>query len=330
MNETTFLERREPDWQRLVQLCDRADVSPAQLSPAEFQEFVRLYRRVSADLATVRTRSGNAQLLEFLNDLVGRAYGTLYREPRRPAGALIVNAILAAAQTVRKRALMVLLSALTLIGGAVFSYVLLETAPATRSVLVPEGTDELFKRWTQGEHDPRTGAESIGMTAFYMSNNPRVALTAGALAASTFGVGTFYILFQNGGLIGSLSHEMFAVNKGFFLYSSILPHGVPELTGIVLSGAAGFTMGWALINPGRRKRGEALRVAGRDAIVLLATAYTLMFIAAPIEGFFSFNPAVPQAVKMVFAVVTAGLWAAFWIGYGRDRDPVLRDDAEPT
>jgi uncharacterized membrane protein SpoIIM required for sporulation len=114
---------------------------------------------------------------------------------------------------------------------------------------------------------------------------------------------------------------MAAVGKTWFLWSSILPHGVPELTGIFVSGGAGLVLGWALIHPGRKKRGAALKEAGKDAIVLLLTAYILMFIAAPIEGYFSFNPAVPQEIKFILAIVTAGLWAAFWIGYGRTPSP---------
>jgi hypothetical protein len=85
MNEVAFVERREPDWKRFTVLCDKADASPAHLAPAEFQEFVRLYRRLSSDLALVRTRSSNLQLIEFLNDLVGsggaRLWNPLSRAP---------------------------------------------------------------------------------------------------------------------------------------------------------------------------------------------------------------------------------------------------------
>ena len=79
-------------------------------------------------------------------------------------------------------------------------------------------------------------------------------------------------------------------------------------------------LGWALICPGRRKRGEALALAGKDAIVLLATSIVMMFIAAPFEGYFSFNPNIPDAVKLIVAVLVASAWAAFWMGFGRTSD----------
>lgn len=76
-----------------------------------------------------------------------------------------------------------------------------------------------------------------------------------------------------------------------------------------------------MIAPGRRPRGEALREAGRDAIVLLATSVVLMFIAAPIEGFFSFNPSVPVWAKVALATGSAVGWTFFWTGYGREAEP---------
>jgi uncharacterized membrane protein SpoIIM required for sporulation len=319
MNEAAFVERREPDWKRLSQLCDRADASPANLLPEEFHEFLRLYRRVSADLATVRTWSGNDSLTSFLNDLVGRAYAILYRTPRKPFRAAISDAVLLSAATVRRCRWFLLASTLLFLGSAFFSSFLLQYFSDTRDVLIPPQMQEMFESWKAGQFPERTSSDAIMMTAYYSSNNPLVAILSGSIAAATFGVGTFLIIAQNGMLLGALGHEMAQVGLLGYLLSSVMPHGVPELSGIVIAGAAGFVMGWALIHPGRRSRGDALRDAGRDSVVLLATAVVLMLIAAPIEGFFSFNPEVPQPVKAAAALVQVALWAAFWIGYGRRR-----------
>ena len=157
-------------------------------------------------------------------------------------------------------------------------------------------------------------------TSFYASNNPFVAILSGSIAAATFGVGTTVQLYNNGKILGVLANDMARVNKLGFLIVSIAPHGVTELSGMVMSGASGLTLGWALINPGRRKRGEALINAGKSAIILLIVAVILMLMAAPIEGYFSFNPRVPGAVKVVFALATAVFWGLFWTGYGNKSD----------
>lgn len=317
INETAFVDRREADWKRLTQLSDRAETSPQNLSPEEFAEFVRLYRRASADLAMIRTKSKNVQLADFLNDMVGRAYGILYREPRGSLGKALGSGVALAAQTVRKRKWFMLLSAILFFGSGFFSFFLMTVRPDTKAYFLPEGHEKMFEGWKSGEFDERDTSDNIVMSAFYASNNPRVAVIAGSVAAATFGIGTTYILVSNGYLLGTLAKELEPNGLIGHLIVSVSPHGVPELSGIVVSGAAGFVMAWALINPGRRKRGQALLEAGKDAIVLLLTAMTLMFIAAPIEGFFSFNRNVPNEAKAIFAIVSAIAWGFFWVGYGK-------------
>jgi uncharacterized membrane protein SpoIIM required for sporulation len=161
-----------------------------------------------------------------------------------------------------------------------------------------------------------------------MFNNPRQAVMSGAVAASTFGVGTAGILYMNGALFGALAYEVNRVGLLGHLIVSVSPHGVTEISGLVISGAAGLVMGYALINPGRRKRGAALKSAGKDALVLLVTGTMMMFIAAPIEGFFSFNPKMPVPAKIAFAAASAVAWAMFWLLMGRNRSE--EDPAQAT
>lgn len=318
MNESSFVERREQDWKRLTHLCDKAEYTPTALSDEELSEFIRSYRNVSADLATIRTKSTNIELADFLNDLVGRAYGVLYRNRRRSLVEVLKDSVANAAQTARRRRWFVLASAAMFVGSGIFTYVLMGVRPDIRESLHVSGEESLFSQWKSGKMPERSGGESILYSAFYASHNPTTAIISGAIAASTFGVGTAYMVMQNGQIIGMLSYEMMTVGKLGYLYYSILPHGVPELSGLVMSGAAGLCMGWALIVPGRRRRADALKEAGKDAIVLLSTSIALMFIAAPIEGFFSFNPKIHYSVKIAVILIEAVVWTMFWTSYGRE------------
>lgn len=317
MNETWFVDRREPDWRRLSQLCDRAEGSPSALNPNDFHDFIKLYRKASSDLALARTQSANAQLIDFLNDLVSRAYGILYRTPRNSLIQGVAVSIAIAAATMRRCRWFLLASLLVFLGGGFLSFFAADYFPDTRDVLVPPQTRELFKQWEEGAMEERSASQSTVMTSMYATHNPTVAIVSASAAAATFGVGTFMLVGQNGMILGSLAHEVRPYGRLGYLFGHILPHGVPEISGLLIAGAAGFVMGWALINPGRRRRGEALKVAGKDAIVLLATGIMLTFFAAPIEGFFSFNPRVPMALKVAVGAVEIVAWAAFWVFYGR-------------
>jgi uncharacterized membrane protein SpoIIM required for sporulation len=322
VNETAFVERRQTDWNRLGFLCDKAERSVRSLTPEEFEEFVDLYRKSSTDLATVRTRSKNLQLAEFLNDLAGRAYATLYREPRGNFFQAIGLGLRLSAQTVRKRKWFVAASAGLFFGSAIFTFLLMGWVPATQNYYVSPFAKKAFDEWKK-PFDERTSSESAMMTGFYLSNNPRTAIIAGAVSASTFGFGTAYLLYENGSILGALAKELQPYGKTAHLLIWVSPHGVPELSGVTMSGAAGFVLAWAMIKPGRKKRGQALKDAGRDAIILLTTGTLLMFVAAPIEGFFSFNPNVPDGAKIAVTAVSLGAWLLFWYGFGKDEPKTL-------
>lgn len=316
MNEQAFVEKRERDWQRLTRLCDRADAGASRLSADEVREFTRLYRRVSTDLALARTKSTNVVLVDFLNDLAARAYGTLYRKPRSAFFRSLAEAAAMAAQAVRRNRWFVVASALIFFGSSFFAATVLTAFPDARNVLIPPAYEKLFGQWKTGKFEERTSSDSFMMTGFYAQNNPRVAVITGAVGAGSFGLASVYFLYASGSQLGSLGHEMAKVGKLDFLLSSVSAHGVPELGGAIVSGSAGLLLAWALINPGRRSRGYALMAVGKDAIVLLTTSVVMMFIAAPIEGFFSFNPNVPGFVKVTVAVVSLCAWMAFWTFFG--------------
>lgn len=299
-------------------MSDRIDGKGVRsLSDDELREYLRLYRRASTDLALARTKSRNPGLVDFLNDLVARAYSVFYRAPRPAVGQSIVNALSTATQTIRRRRAFVFTAAAIFFGSWIFVFFVMGAVPQAKEILVGPQADKLFEGWKKGQFEQRSGSEDIAMNGMYASNNPRVAIVAGAVGAATFGVGSIYLLFQNGAMVGALSSEMNKVGKLDFLLSSIFPHGVPELSGAIVAGSAGLLLGWALINPGRRRRLDSLKSVGKDAVTLIVTSVFLMFIAAPIEAYFSFNPVVPGWLKTTVGAVSLVAWLTFWTSYGK-------------
>ncbi|MEQ1821578.1 MAG: stage II sporulation protein M [Fimbriimonadaceae bacterium] len=321
MNEVAFVQQREPEWKRLHVLCDKADASPKNLQQEELRELISLYRKASSDLAQARTQSGNLQLIEFLNDLVGRAYMALYRPTRPGVFRSIGGAIATYAQVVRRRKWFVVGSMAVFFAAALFSHAILTVRPDLRPYLIAKGEEELFDGWKDGNMKERSGSESVLMTGFYAAHNPFVSVITGGVAAGSFGIATTILLWENGRQLGSLGHEMNSVGKLGFLLSSIAPHGVTEIQGIFIAGAAGYVLAWALIFPGQRRRADALRDAAKDGIVMLGGGVVLMFLAAPFEGFFSFSPSVPQPVKVVVALIVGTGWIVFYNGVGKTVEP---------
>lgn len=316
MNEEALVNRRIADWKRLEQLCVRSDVRVESLNNHEILEFVRLYRRASTDLALIRTRSANEPLALYLNNLVGRAHGILYKRPPKPVGNAIVDLLHNTARTFRRNKIYFWIAFSILFGSAFFSYFLVSRDHSFLTYFTG-GMDDIFDEWKKGAHKQNGVGTSGYMTLFYAGHNPQVSIIAGAVGAGTMGFYSLAMLFQNGAILGALASEMQSVGKLPFLISSLVPHGVPELSGIMFAGAAGLRFGWAILVPGVYSRGESLRRSAKDGVTMIVTGVFLCFIAAPIEGFFSFSPAIPQEVKFGFACVTLIGWIFFWSFFGK-------------
>jgi uncharacterized membrane protein SpoIIM required for sporulation len=318
-DEEAFLNRRWSAWQRLETLVLKAEGHQGRMPGHEFLELVKLYRQTSADLAMMTTRSSNRSVVDYLDILVARAYGVVYRAPRFDLKTLIRDAAFSAADTVRRRQVFVWFAIFVTLVGAVWAPFALTIRPDLRSRIISPEMEPNFSYWKQRQHQPRGLDGDAQMMVMYATNNPRVGLVTAALGYVTGGLYSSYILFQNGQMVGALSYDMNTVGGLGFLWTSILPHGVSELGGIFIAAAGGYLMGWTLLCPGRKSRWAALKSVNRDATVLIVTGLVMIFMAAPIEGYFSFNPDVPQPVKLVFGVGALVAWSAFFMGYGKGR-----------
>ncbi|MCH7905597.1 MAG: stage II sporulation protein M [Armatimonadetes bacterium] len=320
LSEEAIFERRQSDWRELQRLLGRCNGNFKVLSEDELQTFVRLYRQTSADLAYLMTHSSNQEVVDYLNALVGQAYAELYRAPRRPFLTVIQDSLVSVAQVVRRRRVAIRVAMVIFFAGIVVSYGLIQSSPGYLEMFVPPGMEETFEHWKSGEHEERTGIQGIGASFFYAQHNPLVSIVTAALSLVTVGIFGVSSMWGNGAMMGALLHEVVLAGQAGFLIFSVIPHGITEIGGIFMAGAAGFVMAGAIINPGRDSRAEALRKAGKDGFVLVILSLVMTMMAAPIEGFFSFDPRVPDWARIVVAAVTLFGWLAFFRLYGRDKE----------
>lgn len=328
MNESEFAARRESDWNEMRVLNDRTSITLGTLSDDELKRYLRLYKACSRDLATLHAANSTSALRPLLNEIVSTAHSRLYSAPRSGFVETLKTGMAIAAQTVRRQKAFVLLSIGIVVFSAVLNFGLASSGPGVAEKLgLPAQISDSWKSkgsqtdslqyFQQKDDTPRGDGGNLAAWAMYAGHNPVVGTITGALGAASFGVYSSIFLYQNGAMIGLLSAEENKVGKLGFLHSWIWPHGIPEISGLIIDGAAGLCLGWALIVPGRRSRSASLREAGKDAAILLVTGVVLTFIAAPIEGFFSFDPGIPQWVKVGVIALEIPLWLGFWLYFGR-------------
>ncbi|RMG27231.1 MAG: stage II sporulation protein M [Armatimonadetes bacterium] len=317
MKEQDFVARRAQDWDKLQALLARGEVRLASLSGQEVRELVRLHRRVSADLAYVRTVGTNPRLIQFLNDLVARSAGVLYAHRRRGLAEGVSHLVREMAQAVRRQARWVWFAVLLEVVFSVFGWQVTLRDPSLTDVLVPPGFRESLEFWKEGTFSDLTATEGFAKTGFYVQNNTMATLFAAA-GGMTFGLVSLYSMFINGVLMGVFLREVVAAGQLTHFLAGVLPHGVTESIGIYLGAAGGFVLAWAVIRPGEKTVGASLRAAGKDAALLIGLGIAMIWIAAPIEGWFSHQPAIPEAAKFAFAGFTLVIWLAYFLMAGRE------------
>src|ERR671926_52200 len=78
MRAQEFVTRRRADWERLERLLSAVQ-GGGHLKPADAVALAALYRRATADLARAQRDWPEEPVTRYLNGLVGRGHGALYR-----------------------------------------------------------------------------------------------------------------------------------------------------------------------------------------------------------------------------------------------------------
>jgi len=113
---------------------------------------------------------------------------------------------------------------------------------------------------------------------------------------------------QNGIMLGVVGGLAIGAGNGHSFFELVTAHGVLELSCIVVAGAAGLRLGWAIIDPGNRTRGEALREEARAAIEIVLGTMPWLVLAGLVEGFLT-----PSGTGLtVVTAVGLSLGAIFW------------------
>jgi len=292
MNIERWLKLKRPGWERLEELVHLIEsTGGASLSRLQWQEFGRLYRLASSDLSYARSIDLGGETQVYLNNLVVKAHNQVYQTRQNrfyELGNFLWSGFPA---LVRQYMAYICVAAIISIGSFAlsFSYVLKDIHFAQLEILngqpiLPEDiwhTIEQGKMWTDSSEKLSPLASSLIST-----HNIRVAVSAFVLGI-TFGIGTVFILCQNGLSLGTVYGVCHLYNMDGRLLAFIAPHAVLELSSIFISGGAGLLIGKALLFPGTYRRLDALKLVIKDALGLFGGCMPLLLVAGLIEGFVS-------------------------------------------
>jgi uncharacterized membrane protein SpoIIM required for sporulation len=322
LKSSQFRKEREAEWRRLEDLLTRIEVGrQSTLTEDEIVAIPRLYRAALSSLSVARAISLDRNLLDYLESLSTRAYFCVYG-----ARTTLVERILrffAADWPKAVRGLWretIISTALTLIG-AVAAFALMKQSPDWFSSLVPGdlahgrgpgASAQLLRSTLFSAHD----ADGLSVfSTFLFTHNAQIALFAFALGFACC-LPSALLMIYNGMMLGAFFAVFSEKGLGVEFGGWALIHGVTELFAVILAGAAGFRLGWALAFPGAGSRLEALSRAGREAAMVMAGVIVMLALAGLLEGF-GRQLITSTAVRYAIAASTG----AFWLSYFYRRKP---------
>jgi uncharacterized membrane protein SpoIIM required for sporulation len=312
-----FVALRRDDWNRLEDLLAVGGSGRiSALTPAQVLTMAALYRRATADLALAQRDWPDEPVHRYLNGLVGRGHGVVYRRGGRVWRRIRDFYAEVLPQTYRESwPYLVAAAALLFVPAMVAFFVVLANPERVAGLGVPPSIVDGVKHhqlWTQIPPEQRAVVAGEIMT-----NNIWVSMLAFAFGV-VFGLPVIYVLINNGIHLGGLFGFTQAYGLGGGLFEFVIAHGVLELSIIVAEAAAGLMMGWALLSPGNRKRSDGLVIATRRAFVLLVGLAPLLVVAGTIEGNISPSDA-PFPVKVTIGLVSGLLFYSYLLFAGRGR-----------
>ncbi|MGE0304976.1 MAG: stage II sporulation protein M [Acidimicrobiia bacterium] len=307
MDLDRFLASHEQEWTRLADLTTQASRrSGAALSGPELDELINLYQRTGAHLSYARRSFRDPALQQRLDLLIASAHATIYgtrpasiRSAGRFFSRTFPGAVWSARWFVLVAAMCTFIPALALGAWIANSDRALEaSAPAAvREAYVSENFEEYYSSEPAGQFATRV-----------FVNNVQVSIMAFALGVLGCVV-TAALLAYNGMNLGFAAGLFFSAGQQSKFFGLILPHGLLELSAVVVAGAAGLRLGWTVIDPGDRRRSDALAAEGRRSVTIVLGLILAFAVAGAIEGFVT-GSGLPTSLRVGVGIA---VFVAFWL-----------------
>ena len=313
MDIDRFIARNTRTWDRLDELSSRAGRGLRRLSPAEVDELVETYQRVSSHLSHARVAYGDPALTARLTRLVSQANGVIYASRSRTVRAVSDFFAWRFPAAVWQSGRFVAISAALLLVPALAIGTWLATSDEALEASAPEAVREAYL--AEDFEDYYSSEPATQFATEVTVNNIQVAITAFATGVLLCLPAALLLIFNgaNLGYAGGLFADAGELGKFFGL---ILPHGLLELTAVVIAGAAGLRLGWAIIAPGDRTRGEALGAEARQSGVIALGLVLAFAVAGIIEGFVT-GRGVPTGLRVGIGVAAEAAFVTWIVVQGR-------------
>ncbi|MFC6087308.1 stage II sporulation protein M [Sphaerisporangium aureirubrum] len=308
MDIDAFVNAHKPEWDRLETLVRHR----RGLSGAEVDEMVELYQRAATHLSIVRS-SSDLLLVGRLSALVARARSAVtgaHSPAWREFGRFFTVSFPVVAYRARWwwLATSVIFFAVSLLVG-----IWIARNPEVQAAIAsPERIKQLVEHDFADYYSEHPAAAFAGQVWI---NNAWVSLQVIAMSV-VLGIPIPWVLWENAVNVGVSGGLMASRDRLDIFFGLITPHGLLELTAVFLAASVGMRLGWTAIDPGPRRRAEALAEQGRAVVSVALGLVVVLLVSGLIEALVTPSP-LPTWARIGIGVLAEAAFLGYIVYFGR-------------
>lgn len=305
MKEITFLKQNADKWQKFESILSLKTGSNPDV-------VADLFIQLTDDLSYARTNYPKSKTTQYLNSLASKAHQEIYKNKKEKKSRILsfwkYELPLLFKQAHRQLLYSFIISMIAVFIGAISAAY---DEDFVRLILGDTYVNQTLENISKG--DPLAIYKSMDSgNMFFMItvNNIRVSFFCFA-AGLILSVGTVYLLFTNGVMLGAFQYFFYA--KGLLLQSVLVIwiHGTLEISAIIIAGAAGLTMGNSILFPGTYSRFDSFRIGAKKGVKIVIGLVPIFIVAGFLESFVTRHNEMPAWLS-ISIIMTSLL---FIIGY---------------
>lgn len=300
MREAAFVKQNKEKWIAF----EKAITLNTNITP---DELANGYIKLTNDLAYAQTYYAESKTLLYLNSLASQAHQKIYKNKKENKNRVLDFWLkefpLFFKQYHNTLGIAFLIFA---VATAIGSISAINDGTFVRLILGDSYVNTTLNNIADGNPTAiYKGGSEIGSFLGITINNIRVAFLAFAFGVIT-SVGTAYILFSNGIMLGAFI--TFFYTKGVFFEANkqIWLHGTIEISVIILAGCAGIIMGNSILFPKTFSRRVSFMKGAKDGLKVVVSTIPFFILAGFIEGFITRYSNMPT--WLAFLIIGASLF----------------------
>lgn len=309
MKEITFLKQNADKWQQFETLISTKGASDPDL-------MADLFIQLTDDLSYSKTHYPKAKTTQYLNGLAAKVHQEIYKNKKEKRSRI-------------KQFWFYELPFLFKNSHKQLLYSFLIFFVAVLIGIVSSAYDDSFVRLIMGDTyvnmtldniekgDPMAVYKKMNEVDMFLGitiNNIYVSFACFAMGI-LFSVGTGYMLFTNGIMLGAFQY--FFYTKGLLLESVLVIwiHGTLEISAIIIAGCAGLTLGNSFLFPGTYSRGVSFVRGAKQGVKIAVGLVPVFIMAGFLESFVTRYTEMPMWLSLTIIFSSLAFIIFYFIIY---------------